>query len=518
MQNIPNDDYFLNDQLKPYISPLNYIGYLNHEEIDKKMVKHFSSASVMIEKYISQSETRYQQLLDELIALENQNLHPSSLTITRFNVKFWRLCVFLTFKLVKYQFRSIKIQIPELEKIIEKLKELNSFAKSLQKNPKMICFSHSKIHYLTKFNAPFSLTFKINSLQAALSDVKSAMTFVPRVFTKHTIKEYFINLMLSAKKNVDPVTHYLKEMIEYEDFVDFIKSRYSPLVRVPSLAKMEITEQIQTSCQILSNFVEIKKNEPNLNSTQNKNENNINNESKNIDNKNNESRDERNKNEDDELISIIGNFCTRFWINKNVLIEKYTSKSNPEFWLFLDQTSQQLSKFTFSELSNLTKQNNENQNSQINVNILKSLLPPPEIEFLFTQSQNNQNKEETLIGFIQNNELLGRAIEQLWQLIFLTNPSDIAYQIYQINLRIFGFVASVKNASIDATSVKSGADYLWELLIINSNPPEIDGIFAFVNEWKDEKFSITELFSSIEVPLHALNTLLELMKLNKKIE
>lgn len=293
------------DFINHYIAPLPYIGAYDKIETNRNLAKYFYSVGRKINKYINEQNLRLNNLKSELNNLQNQNLRSSIPIITKLNSKFWRLYLFTMLKYAKYKFKYYHSLIPEVEKNINTLKKLKRLSDDLNRKPLMVFFKIDQIKFLEKYEVPYRLRFKIESIKRNLDDLQSAMTICPSSFTKENTKDFFISLINSSQKIIDPLTGYLKESSEYLDFVDFVNSPYSPLVRTIQLAELETEEQIRSSCKILQSFANIT---------------------------------------DKTQISIIGSFCMRYWIDKSYANGKIYKKKNDDiFKMFLKHQNLKIS-------------------------------------------------------------------------------------------------------------------------------------------------------------------------------
>ena len=262
----------------------------------KRTVLHFAKTREIIHKFIVLTEKRKEQLKAEKNSLEQQYKHQNETILTEYSSKFWPKYLFLSFKLVKYKFIYVQNSEAIANNIIKKLKELDDYCQALQNFPEEIYFLHNKIKQFVMTDVPDRLKFKISAITAELVDLNAMMSFIPCQFSKFTIKEHISTLLNTAKDYIDPNTRYLKEVNEYQIFLDAVKSRYSPVLDIFTSRKnglMTTEQQIKVCFNVIQNFTGV-------------------------------------TNED--ALYVLGIFCMRLFIDESMHIEPFFSKSNPNLF------------------------------------------------------------------------------------------------------------------------------------------------------------------------------------------
>jgi len=247
--------------IESYLIPIDPVAYNDIRYIKKKLVSHFITALNHTKNHLQEAESLVLSLQESLTDCYSRNLNPYTATKTTANSRYWRQRVILVKKQTKYQrilnLRKLSLclnNISILKKIIKVIKELI-------RRPRNVCINQSTIFRLCQVIKVETEVLAANKIKAAeylLGDIKNAMRFVPKLFTKPelciSINEEFLT---SSMRFRDPLTFYLPETEESKTFEDFLRSRFSP-IRYCEENMQPIENMIELTVEMMRSFANIK--------------------------------------------------------------------------------------------------------------------------------------------------------------------------------------------------------------------------------------------------------------------
>lgn len=182
--------------------------------------------------------------------------------------------------------------------------------------------------------------------------------------------------------------------------------------------------------------------------------------------------------QDPELIFVLTSMVMRQFITTSQNCEKYMRKMNEDFVVFLESAKQ---------------------------TAISALKPPRYMSDIVDTGA-------TVKAWCETDVTMKNSLKLLAPCKFYNDPTEIAYQFNLIHLSLAGKVANKMKLALDHTKVIEGVEFLWRVLIIAQEDPNIDGIIDFVEEWSRFKLSPKEPYRMCVHPIKALKYIRKMVK------
>lgn len=289
----PLPESLLFEGYERYLVPIPSIGYEDKHHASKTLSAHFIQMNTTITesiKKLDKIKVESEESIDKWRKWLEDNANPSKLTLNHINQNFWRLRVFMKPKEIKCSIKLKTILMEKYTRSIDILMKLKKIAEELVNYPRYFGFVTKSISGLIKISC-YKYQHRLKAIKLFLNDVSSAMHLLPHYFSDEaTGRETCIRLIESMKKNFDKETLYLIETEDYYTFLDYIRSKNSPLRIGKALFDYELKERITNSKLLIQKATGIK---------------------------------------DQDSLFILGSICFRYWIEREAYFERFYNEINP---------------------------------------------------------------------------------------------------------------------------------------------------------------------------------------------
>lgn len=281
------------DGYERYIVPIPSIGYEDRRHATAQLTTHFEKMHATITESIRKLE-RLRRESEEGIAKWQrwlaENGSPSKVTLNHINQRFWRLRVFLRPKEVRTSIKLNTLLNEKYSLAITVLSKLQLIAEELAARPRYVGFVTKSISDLIKITC-YRYQHHLKSLRFFLSDVSAAMHLLPHYFSDaEAARAAAVRLIEGMQRSFDTETYHLLETEDYYTFVDYIRSKNSPLRAAKALAGAGLRERVAKSAALVQTATGI---------------------------------------EDPAAAFVIGCACMRYWAERSACFEEYYRSACP---------------------------------------------------------------------------------------------------------------------------------------------------------------------------------------------
>ena len=185
-------------------------------------------------------------------------------------------------------------------------------------------------------------------------------------------------------------------------------------------------------------------------------------------------------------IYILTSLAVRYWFDRTLVCNEFYPTGDPKFVIYLQSLKH---------------------------TVVSSHKPPK----IFAKADKHR-MELSVNDFFMQDKLLRPAIDSLFMLSFYTSPTDIAFEVHVIDLRLAGYVAAVIKKDINDKNTVECVAFLWRLLIIVSDLPFPDTLFEFVMRYAEVAYIPTGILKKANIPTNIVRQLLLDMKKSHFLE
>lgn len=257
----PLPENLLFPDYKFYVCELEHQAYYDSRFARGKLLSYSLSTLQVLQKTRLDIENCLNTAQAEYDEAVNRKTTPVLKTLSTANANYWRERVILYLKQTKYLKIVYGNRIKSCKKALQKLDSIEKILNELVERPRnMFVQQHTLTRFLQiiKNEEDTKLQIRLKAIDNQLADIKLAMKYIPRLFTRpDNLSNLVLNILKSASNIRDPLTKYLPDSNESQMFSDFVNSKFSP-IRYTDKEVVTIDAAIELTIEMMKSFASIK--------------------------------------------------------------------------------------------------------------------------------------------------------------------------------------------------------------------------------------------------------------------